>query len=143
MKPSKVNKSLSSLHMSRILVLLVGVMVILSSCDSDKRHRFVGGELTVYYFDQSEADVAKKVTFFWKENDLLSGKPQDLQVRKVDGSYVVSMIAKEPKEVKNMPIGEVQLLAQLKKKLYTEVFNEEAFTLEICNSRFEAVYTVE
>lgn len=129
--------------MSRVLVLLVGVTILLSSCNSDSRHRFVGGELTVYYFDQSEASIAKKVAFFWKENGLLSGEKQDLQVRNVNNRFVVSMIAKEPKKVKDMPIEEVQLLAQLKKKLYTEVFNEEAFTLEICNDRFEAVYTVE
>lgn len=129
--------------MSRILILFVGVVVLLSSCNSDKRHRHVGGELTVYYFDQSEAETAKNVAFFWKENQLLTGKKQDLQVRKDKDRYTVSMIAKEPTKVNEMPIDEVQLLAQLKKKLYTEVFNEQAFTLEICNSRFETVYTVE
>lgn len=129
--------------MSRILILFVGVVVLLSSCNSDKRHRHVGGELTVYYFDQSEAETAKNVAFFWKENKLLTGKKQDLQVRKDKDRYTVSMIAKEPTKVNEMPIDEVQLLAQLKKKLYTEVFNEQAFTLEICNSRFETVYTVE
>lgn len=117
--------------------------MLLSSCNSDKRHRHVGGELTVYYFDQSEAETAKNVAFFWKENQLLTGKKQDLQVRKDKDRYTVSMIAKEPTKVNEMPIDEVQLLAQLKKKLYTEVFNEQAFTLEICNSRFETVYTVE
>ena len=130
--------------MSKVLILFVGVVVLLSSCNADKRHRHIGGELTVYYFDQSEADVAKKVAFFWKENDLLTGKKQDLQVRKEKNGYTVSMIAKEPKKVaKDMPISEAMLLAQLKKKLYTDVFNNEAFTLEICNSRFETVYTVE
>lgn len=129
--------------MSRILILFVGVVVLLSSCNSDKRHRHVGGELTVYYFDQSEAETAKNVAFFWKENKLLTGKKQDLQVRKDKDRYTVSMIAKEPTKVNEMPIDEVQLLAQLKKKLYTEVFNEQGFTLEICNSRFETVYIVE
>ena len=53
------------------------------------------------------------------------------------------MIAKDPKKVGKMPVDEIQLLGQLKKKMYVEVFNEESFTLEICNNRFEAVYTVE
>ncbi|MDG1332744.1 MAG: hypothetical protein P8P74_10460 [Crocinitomicaceae bacterium] len=130
--------------MIRVLFLLsFSLLVLLASCNSDKRNKFVGGKLTVYYFDESEADVAKDVAFFWKENDLLSGNKQDLQVRKDDGRYTVSMIAASPKEVTEMPIDEVQLLAKLKKKLYVEVFNEKAFTLEICNDRFESIYTVE
>ena len=102
-----------------------------------------GGELTVYYFDQSESETAEKIAFFWKENGLLSGKKQDLQVRRVDDRFTVSMIAVEPKKIDNMSIDEVQLLAQLKKKLYVEVFSQESFTLEICNDRFETIYTVE
>lgn len=129
--------------MNRILFLLGFTLLLLVSCNSDKRHKFVGGELTVFYFDESEADIAKKVAFFWKENDLLTGKEQSLQVRKYDKRFAVSMIASDPKSVREMPIDEVQLLSQLKKKLYVEVFEEEAFTLEICNDRFETIYTVE
>lgn len=118
-------------------------MFILLGCESDKRNKFVGGKLTVYYFDQSEADIAKKIAFFWKDNELLTGESQDLQVRKDKKRFTVSMIATEPKMIDKMTIDEVQLLAQLKKKLYVEVFNQEAFNLEICNNRFEAIYTVE
>lgn len=130
--------------MGKMLIFLVVTSIfVLSGCESDKRNKFVGGELTVYYFDQSEAEIAKKIAFFWKENDLLTGESQDLQVRKDKDRFTVSMIAKDPKLIDKMTIDEVQLLAQLKKKLYVEVFEEEAFTLEICNNRFEAIYTVE
>lgn len=131
--------------MNRVLLLL-GVIIILASCNSDQRESWVGGdndEFIVYYFDQTEANTAKKVAFFWKENELLTGKKQHLQIRKDKGRFTLSLIAAKPKEIAQMPIDEVQLLAQLKKKLYVEVFNEESFTLEICNDRFEAIYTVE
>lgn len=118
-------------------------MFILVGCNSDKRKFYTGGELTVYYFDKSEAKTAKSIAFFWKENGLLTGKKQDLQVRKDQNRFTVSMIAVEPNKMDEMTMDEVQLLAQLKKKLYVEVFKEEAFTLEICNSSFEAIYTVE
>lgn len=130
--------------MKRMLLLLaVMSLFILVGCNSDKRKFVKGGELTVYYFDESEAETAKSIAFFWKDNGLLTGKKQDLQVRKDKKRYTVSMIAVEPKKMDEMPIDEVRLLAQLKKKLYVEVFKEEAFTLEICNSSFEAIYTVE
>ena len=130
--------------MNRLLLLLCFTfLVLLASCNSDKRHKFVGGELTVYYFDESEAEVAKEIAFFCKENKFLTGKKQGLQVRSDKGRYTVSMIAAKSEGVKDMPIDEVQLLGQLKKKLYIEVFNEESFTLEICNDRLESVYTVE
>ncbi len=116
---------------------------MLVACETDKRNKFVGGELTVYYFEESEAETAKNIAFFWKENDLLSGKKQDLQVRKDKKRFTVSIIAADPKMTNKMPFDEIQVLAQLKKKLYVEVFNQESFTLEICNNRFETIYTVE
>jgi hypothetical protein len=129
--------------MNRVLLLLTFAVLVLSSCSSDNRNKFIGGELTVYYFDESEAETAKEIAFFWKENGLLSGNQQDLQVRKDKGRFTVSMIASDPKNVKELTVDEISLLGQLKKKLYLEVFDEQAFTLEICNNRFEAIYTVE
>lgn len=129
--------------MNRVLLLLVFAALVLSSCSSDNRNKFVGGELTVYYFDESEAETAKEIAFFWKENGLLTGNQQDLQVRKDKDRFTVSMIASDTNNVKGMTVDEISLLGQLKKKLYLEVFDEQAFTLEICNNRFEAIYTVE
>ena len=125
------------------LFLTVLSLFILVGCNSDKRLQTGGGELTVYYFDKSEAKIAKDIAFFWKANNLLTGKKQDVQVRKDDARFTVSMIAAEPNKIDDMTMDEVQILSQLKKKLYVEVFNEESFTLEICNGSFEAIYTVE
>lgn len=126
-----------------VLFFVFTALLALGSCDTDKRNKLVGGNFTVFYFNQSEAQVAKKVAFFWKENGFLTGNKQDLQVRKENKRFTVSMIAKDPKSIDNMSIDEVQHLAQLKKKLYTDVFNQSSFTLEICNNRFEPIYTVE
>ena len=126
-----------------VLFLALASLFLLIGCQIDKRKHTGGGLLTVYYFEDSEAEIAKSIAFFWKENNLLSGKTQDLQVRKDKKRFTVSMIAVEPKKIDNMSMDEVQVLAQLKKKLYVEVFKEESFTLEICNNRFEAIYTVE
>jgi len=127
-----------------LLLSLVSVLILIG-CQSDKRKSWTGskGQFTVYYFEESEAQIAKDIAFFWKENDLLSGNKQDLQVRKDKKRFTVSMIAADPKKMSKMPFDEVQVLAQLKKKLYVDVFNQESFTLEICNNRFEAIYTVE
>jgi hypothetical protein len=127
------------------LLLSLASVLILIGCQSDKRKSWTGskGQFTVYYFEESEAQIAKDIAFFWKENDLLSGNKQDLQVRKDKKRFTVSMIAADPKKMSKMPFDEVQVLAQLKKKLYVDVFNQESFTLEICNNRFEAIYTVE
>jgi len=126
-----------------VLVLLIFALLLLSSCNSDNRNKFIGGDLTVYYFDESEENIAKEIAFFWKENGLLTGKQQDLQVQKDNNRFTVSMIAADPESVKNMSIDEISVLSQLKKKLYLDVFNRKSFTLEICNNRFEAIYTVE
>ena len=129
--------------MTRLLLFFGLALGLFQSCDTDKRHQFVGGELTVYYFDQSEAEIAEKVAFFWKEKGLLTGEKQDLQVQKYKGRFALSLIAKDPKSMDKMTIDEIQLLAQLKKKLYEDVFNKNSFDLEICTIRFESIYTVE
>lgn len=130
--------------MNRMFLLLSLLsLLFLTGCQSDQRKSWSGGKLTVYYFDESEAQIAKDIAFFWKKNDLLSGNKQDLQVRKDKKRFTVSLIAADPKKMDKIPFDEVQVLAQLKKKLYVDVFNQESFTLEICNNRFEAIYTVE
>lgn len=130
--------------MTKLIVFIsFAALVLFQSCDADKRHKHIGGKLTVYYFDLSEAEMAEKVAFFWKENDLLSSEKQDLQIQKRRGRYTLSLIANDPKSVDEMTIDEIVLLAQLKKKLWEEVFNEKSFDLEICNNRFESIYAVE
>jgi hypothetical protein len=130
--------------MTRIFLLATVVFIgLMQSCDSDNRHQLVGGNLTVYYFQESEVKMAEKVAFFWKDRGLLTGKKQDLQLRKIEKKYTLSMIATEKDAVKKMTFDEIQLLAQLKRRLWEDVFDKESFNLVICNNKFEPIYTVE
>ncbi len=115
----------------------------MQSCTSDNRHQLKGGNLTVYYFQESEAKTAEEVAYFWKQQGFLTGQKQDLQLRKNDRKYTLSIIASEKDAVEKMTFDHVQLLAQLKRKLWEEVFDKQSFTLEICNNKFEPIYTVE
>ena len=87
--------------------------------------------------------MAEKVAFFWKERGFLTGERQDLQLRRMDNKYTLSMIAKDKDEVKKMTFDDVQLLLQLKRRLWEDVFEKKSFNFEICNNKFEPIYTVE
>lgn len=115
----------------------------MQSCANDSRHQLVGGNLTVYYFQESEAKTAEKITFFWKKRGFLTGKKQDLQLRKIGKKYTLSIIATEKDAVKKMTFDEIQLLAQLKRRLWEDVFDKQSFRLFVCNNKFEPIYTVE
>ncbi len=87
--------------------------------------------------------MAEKVAFFWKERGFLTGERQDLQLRRMDNKYTLSMIAKDKDEVKKMTFDDVQLLLQLKRRLWEDVFEKKSFNFEICNNKFEPIYIVE
>ena len=130
--------------MTRIFLLASFAFIgLMQSCASDNRHQLKGGNLTVYYFQKSEAKTAEKVAFFWKRRGFLTGKKQDLQLRKIDKKYTLSIIASEKDAVTKMTFDHIQLLAQLKRKLWEDVFEKQSFTLEICDDKFEPIYTVE
>lgn len=130
--------------MTRIFLFASAVIIVLiQSCASDSRLKLSGQQLTVYYFQENEAETAEKVAFFWKEAGLLTGEKQDLQLRRIHTEYTLSIIAREDDAVDKMTFDDIQLLAQLKRRLYDRVFNKQSFNLVICNKKFEPIYTVE
>ncbi len=134
----------SSQPMTRIFFLAtVALIGLLQSCGGDNRHKIEGAKLTVYYFQESEMKTAEKVAFFWKERGFLTGEKQDLQLRKVDNKYTLSMIANDKDAGEKMTFDDIQLLMQLKRRLWEDVFEEKSFNFEICNNKFETIYTVE
>ncbi|MFT5778660.1 MAG: hypothetical protein ACI837_001616 [Crocinitomicaceae bacterium] len=117
-------------------------LVLLSACTSDDRNKIVGGELTVYFIDKQDESLAKEVALYWKEHDLVTGKPQDLELSKAENGYVLAMIAKKPNELDLMTFTEKRLLNELKMDLYETIFEEKPFNLVLSNPKFETLYVI-
>ena len=129
--------------MKRILVLFQIILcTLLFSCKSDDLHQAIGGELTVHYESESDKELAEEILMFWRDNDLLSGKEQDLQLVRLKGVPKLSIIAKDTATIENMPFMEKKLFSELKLKLWKEVFSRKTFKLVISDNKFNPLYSV-
>lgn len=115
------------------------LIVLFTACSGDYRHNVVGDNLTVYFTDKKEETLAEKVALFWRDNKLISGEKQDLQITRTGKIVELKMIANHPESVKNMPFEERKLLADLERELQIEL-KEPTLQLVICTNKFEPIY---
>lgn len=129
----------------RIIHLIFGFLFILSSCSSDFGNKIQGGELTVHYPKSKDVEMAKQVALFWKDNDFLTGKPQDLQLLSEDNRFVLKIIASEYKmESFEISIEEKMTLLKLQKKLNDQLLGDtpKVLEIEIAKNNFETIENI-
>lgn len=124
------------------LITFIGVVSILASCATDYGHRVSGGNLTVYFENKKDANLAEKVARYFKDNDLITNEKQDIQLVRKGEIYLLKLIARETKEVKNMPAQERYELSRLQKDLKMTVFEGKVVQLVLCNDKFEPIYNI-
>lgn len=119
------------------------LVMILPGCVGEEKNQVRTGSLTVYFADQKDEALATDLAYYWREQHLLSGRKQDLElVNKGEKGYAVLMIANDPREAKNIPFEERMLLSQLRKDLETAVFDSTTVELTICNNKFKPIFTI-
>lgn len=123
-------------------VLAFSFIFLLFGCSSDFGNKIIGGNLTVYYIEESDIDKAEEVAMFWKKNQLISVEKQDVQLVKVEGVYNLRIISNEDADAKNMSFDERKLLLELQKKIKKAIFPNNTFELVICNNKFEPIYNL-
>ena len=102
----------------------------------------MGGELTVYFIDHQDEEYAKQLARFWKNNDLLTGKDQDIQLIRSDDGYRLNIIADNPDKVKPIALDELQALLSLQNMLNDSIFVEKSVQIVICNNRFKPILNI-
>lgn len=125
-----------------IIILLATTMTTLVSCSNEYGHQVVGGNLTVYFTDENDEKLAAEIAKFWKNNELLTEQPQDIQLNHHKSGYQLCLIAKEKSGVKNMPFEERKALLELQKQLQNEVFGDNDLELLICDNHFKPIYNI-
>ena len=123
-------------------VLAFSFIFLLFGCSSDFGNKIIGGNLTVYYIEESDIDKAEEVAMFWKKNQLISVEKQDVQLVKVEGVYNLRIISNEDADAQNMSFDERKLLLELQKKVKKAIFPNNTFELVICNNKFEPIYNL-
>jgi len=123
-------------------VIVFSLILVLFACSSDFGNKIVGGKLTVYYQENSDAEKAEEIANFWKETQLITGEKQDLQLIRDGKGYMLKLISSDDGSVKNMSFSERKLLIDLQKNIRETIFPDYSFELVICNNKFESIYNL-
>ena len=115
---------------------------LLFGCSSDFGNKIIGGNLTVYYIEESDIDKAEEIAIFWKNNQLIPDEKQDVQLIKFEKEYKLKIISNDIDNTKNMSFDERKLLLELQKNIKKAIFPDNTFELVICNNKFEPIYNL-
>lgn len=129
------------MQIMKVPFILIFALFVLVSCGEDYGHEIHGGKLTVYFTDRSDEQLAEGIANYWKENDLLTGKKQDLQLVREDDWYVLNIIANRPEEVKEMKFEERKVLLDMQQDLQLKL-GEHNLQLVLCDNGFKEIYNI-
>jgi len=120
---------------------LIYILLLFSACGSDHGNEVHGGNLTVYFTNTEDQEMAENIARFWKDNDLLTGEKQDLKLVKEGDWYELNIIAKNPKEVAQMSFTERKVLLDLQKSLHDYLKNDHV-QIVLSDANFEPLYNI-
>lgn len=119
------------------VIIILSLLCLTAACGSDYGHEIHGDQLTVYFTESSDQDAAEKIAHFWKDNALLTGKKQDIQLTRNNKTLEIRLIMNDEKASKEIPFWEKQILLELQDTL-GQILNQN-LELVVCNKRFETL----
>lgn len=125
----------------RLLILVIPF--ILLSCSKGFGHQVIGDQLTVFYTDESDQELAEKVANYFREHQLLTGKEQAVQLYRSKESLQLRLIATDTSSLRSMSFDEKKILLSFQDELNQSLNSEDWISLCICDDRFKPLYVVE
>ncbi len=111
------------------------------SCDTGQGRKVFGGELSVYYDLPSDEKLAEQIARYWKENNFLSSKKQDVKIIHSKEGFQLLLIENESFKNEEFSFSERKLLNDLKNDLQKNVFKKD-LEIVICNADFQPKYKI-
>ncbi len=129
--------------MIRLLILCIAILSFSAACTKGHGNKLESDKLDIYFEFKEDENLAAGIGKYWKNNGLTGEQKQTLRLTKDDQSYLLQLIANDPKEVKNMPFSELKLLLELQKSLNEELFSEtKSLEIMICDGSFNAIQNI-
>ena len=126
--------------MKIILALLLFTTLI--SCSEEYGNKVKGGNLTVHFIDARDEAIAEKIAVFWKNNDLISSKKQDIQLMRSKKGYRLNLIVENGETLPPMNYAESKALLDLQSMLRDSVFKEKRMEIFLCDNQFNPLYNI-
>lgn len=122
--------------------VILGILLTLTACMDDHGYKVQGDDLTVYFDRETDLEKATQVANFWKEKELLTGKPQDLKLSFVDSTYYLFVIANQGVDLSTMEFKERRLLLDLQGQLQDSLFKNNTLELVISDDHFKPLMNI-
>jgi hypothetical protein len=98
---------------------LIVFLFLISACQNNHGHRVEAENLTVFFEEKEDLELAKKVANYWMKNDFVGSEHQYIKLIKSEYNVQIYLIAREEKNVKTIPFKHRLELTNLQKQLAT------------------------
>jgi len=122
----------------RLLLSLLLFMFI--GCSDSSDSQVTGGEFTVHFEDTEDHELAKGIVKFWKEDSLLTGKAQDVRLKRTNKGYDLLLISSKMKVKKDLTFDDIKSLTTLENRLQKKVFGGEDVSIVIADENFKPLF---
>lgn len=125
--------------MKRKVVYIACSLLLLTSCASRYGNSVKGGDLTVYFEEQKDEKFAITIAEYLRDNNLLTGKKQDIQLIRVDGRPHLRLISNGFEG--QLSFEELKLMLALQDSIRQHVQLSD-LEIVISNSKFEEITNI-
>jgi hypothetical protein len=128
--------------MTKVKIYSFSLLIFLfSACGQDYGNKLESNELDIYFTDNHDEDLARKIAEFWKQNKLLGNKKQYLQLSRNKDLVQLKLIPSEKFQAENFSFDERSILKSLQDSLQNKL-NLKQLELVIANSQFKTIYNI-
>jgi hypothetical protein len=121
--------------------ILLSFALLFVACSQDHGSKLESAEMDIFFTNQSDEEIARKIAVYWKENHFLGDKKQFLQLNRKGKSLELKLIAKEKFSVASFSFDERALLKGLQDSLQ-KVVEPEHLELVIADKQFNTLYNI-
>ena len=121
-------------------LLLSLILFAFIGCTDGSDSQVTGGEFTVHFENKDDYQLAKDILEFWKTDSLLTGKPQDVRLKRTNKGYDLMLISNKIKAEKDLTFEEIKSLTTLQERLQTRVFRSEQVSLVLTDENFKTLF---
>lgn len=116
------------------------VLLTFIGCADSSDSQVTGGEFTVHFENKEDHELAKEIVAFWKNDSLMTGKPQDVRLSRTNKGYDLMLISTKLKRSEDLTFEDIKSLSTLQQRLQVKVFGAEDVALVIGDENFKPLF---